>query len=160
MIETARWRCCAPFTGTHCGHEWACTCTCVCVYVWCEDTLATDTNLTPHARRFRGRSCLELINKAAMERRGGKFSNKEKDNPAAPSWSQNGATEEEEDCPDCPDGEKRVKSVSWAAKPAEEQPRLNFHIPRKSRENRGALPLCLSSFPLLGLKTLSLCPKF
>ncbi|XP_073700434.1 protein TASOR isoform X2 [Garra rufa] len=71
-----------------------------------------------------------------MEHRGGKFSDKEKDNPAAPSWSQNGATEEEYGCPDGPDEERRVKSVSWAAKPAEEQPRLNFHIPRKSREKR------------------------
>ncbi|XP_052395598.1 protein TASOR [Carassius gibelio] len=91
----------------------------------------------PHApaRRIRG-SCLELIREAAMERRGGKLSGKEKDNPAAPSLSQNGATVEEEDCPDGPDGERRIKSVSWAAKPAEEQPRLNFHIPRKSREKR------------------------
>ncbi|XP_067272436.1 protein TASOR isoform X2 [Pseudorasbora parva] len=72
-----------------------------------------------------------------MEHRGGKFSNKEKDNPAAPSWSQNGGgTEEEYGCPDGPDEEKRVKKVSRAVKPAEEQPRLNFHIPRKSREKR------------------------
>ncbi|XP_050950543.1 protein TASOR isoform X6 [Labeo rohita] len=76
------------------------------------------------------------MNKAAMEHRGGKFSDKGKDNPAAPSWSQNGATEEEYGCPDGPDEERRVKSVSRAAKPAEEQPRLNFHIPRKSREKR------------------------
>ncbi|XP_048032203.1 protein TASOR isoform X1 [Megalobrama amblycephala] len=76
------------------------------------------------------------MNKAAMEHRGGKFSDKVKDNPTAPSWSQNGATEEEYGCPDGPDEDKRVKRVSWAAKPAEEQPRLNFHIPRKSKEKR------------------------
>ncbi|KAL1250813.1 hypothetical protein QQF64_018609 [Cirrhinus molitorella] len=138
MMEPAGWRCCDPLTFTHCGYEWACTC--VCVYVWCE-ALSADTNPTPPpafsaARRIHVRSCLELMNKAAMEHRGGKFSDKEKDNPAAPSWSQNGATEEEYGCPDGPDEERRVKSVSWAAKPAEEQPRLNFHIPRKSREKR------------------------
>ncbi|XP_058615394.1 protein TASOR isoform X2 [Onychostoma macrolepis] len=75
-----------------------------------------------------------------MEHRGGKSC----DSPAAPSWSQNGATEEEYGSPDGPDEERRVKSVSWAAKPAEEQPRLNFHIPRKSREKR-ALFQCVST---------------
>uniref|UniRef100_A0A672KLT5 Protein TASOR-like n=1 Tax=Sinocyclocheilus grahami TaxID=75366 RepID=A0A672KLT5_SINGR len=67
-----------------------------------------------------------------MEHRGGKSC----DSPAAPSRSQNGATEEEYGCLDSPDEERRVKSASWATKPAEEQPRLNFHIPRKSREKR------------------------
>ncbi|XP_056095994.1 protein TASOR [Rhinichthys klamathensis goyatoka] len=71
-----------------------------------------------------------------MEHRGGKTSDKEKHDPAAPSWSQNGGPEEECGCPDGPDEEKRLKRVSRAAKPAEEQPRLNFHIPRKSREKR------------------------
>ncbi|XP_056303591.1 LOW QUALITY PROTEIN: protein TASOR, partial [Danio aesculapii] len=71
-----------------------------------------------------------------MEHRGEKYSNNEKDNPAAPSWSQNGATEEEYGCSDGPGEERRVKSGSRAAKPAEKQPRLNFHIPRKSREKR------------------------
>ncbi|XP_039513117.1 protein TASOR isoform X1 [Pimephales promelas] len=71
-----------------------------------------------------------------MEHRGGKTSDKEKHDPAAPSWSQNGGPEEECGYPDGPDEEKRLKRVSRAAKPAEEQPRLNFHIPRKSREKR------------------------
>ncbi|XP_016110761.1 uncharacterized protein [Sinocyclocheilus grahami] len=130
--DGARWV--ALLRSVHSHTLWACTC--VCVYVWCDALAAADSNPTPPARRIRGRSCLQLVNKAAMERRGGKFSDKEKDNPAAPSWSQNGALEEEEDCPDGPDEERRVKSVSWAAKPAQEQPRLNFHIPRKSREKR------------------------
>lgn len=88
------------------------------------------------ARRIHVHSCLELMNKAAMEHRGEKHGNTEKDNPAAPSWSQNGATEEEYGCSDGPGEERRVKSGSRAAKPAEKQPRLNFHIPRKSREKR------------------------
>ncbi len=139
--DGARWgRCCEPLSGTHCGHEWACTC--VCVYARCEARSAHTNPALPAAfsaaRRIRVRSCLELMSKAAMEHRGRKSSDKEKDNPAAPSWSQYGATEEEYGCPDG-DEERRVKSVSWAAKPAEEQPRLNFHIPRKSREKRGAL---------------------
>ncbi len=130
--------------STHCGHEWACTC--VCVYARCEARSAHTNPALPAAfsaaRRIRVRSCLELMSKAAMEHRGRKSSDKEKVNPAAPSWSQNGATEEEYGCPDV-DEERRVKR---AAKPAEEQPRLNFHIPRKSREKRGALArfLCLS----------------
>jgi len=93
------------------------------------------------------------VNKAAMEHRGGKTSDKEKHDPAAPSWSQNGGPEEECGYPDGPDEEKRLKRVSRAAKPAEEQPRLNFHIPRKSREKRGALARFLSLFSLLGPKT-------
>ncbi|XP_051549633.1 protein TASOR-like isoform X2 [Myxocyprinus asiaticus] len=69
-----------------------------------------------------------------MEHREAKFS--EKDKPAASAWSQNGGSEEEYECADGLDEEKRVKSVSWALKPAEEPLRLNFHIPRKSREKR------------------------
>lgn len=160
MMEPAGWRCCDPVTFTHCGYEWACTC--VCVYVWCEAHSADRNPTLPPAfsaaRRIQVHSCLQLMNKAAMEHRGGKFSDKVKDNPTAPSWSQNGATEEEYGCPDGPDEDKRVKRVLWAAKPAEEQPRLNFHIPRKSKEKRGALaPFVCLFFPLLTLKTPSLC---
>ncbi|XP_052445074.1 protein TASOR-like isoform X1 [Carassius gibelio] len=69
-----------------------------------------------------------------MEPRGGRSC----DSPAVSSRSQNGAAEEEYGCLDGPDEERRVKSASWAEKPAEEQPRLNYQIPRKSRE-KGAL---------------------
>ncbi|XP_077088075.1 protein TASOR [Siphateles boraxobius] len=111
---------------------------CVCVYVCCEAHSAErNPALSPaFSAARRTHSCLELVNKGAMEHRGGKSSDKEKHDPAAPSWSQNGGPGEECGCPDGPDEEKRLKRASRAAKPAEEQPRLNFHIPRKSREKR------------------------
>ncbi|XP_051550354.1 protein TASOR isoform X2 [Myxocyprinus asiaticus] len=71
-----------------------------------------------------------------MEYRGAKFSEKERENAAASVRSQYGGSEEEYGCADGPDEERRVKTVSWAPKPTEEPPRLNFQIPRKSREKR------------------------
>ncbi|XP_051977651.1 protein TASOR isoform X2 [Xyrauchen texanus] len=79
---------------------------------------------------------LELVNKAAMEHRGAKFSEKERENAAASVRSQYVGSEEEYGCVEGPDEERRVKTVSWAPKPTEEPPRLNFQIPRKSREKR------------------------
>lgn len=78
-----------------------------------------------------------------MEHQGEKLNDKR--NPSALQWSQNGGGDEEFGCADGPDEERR------AAKPAEESTRT-FHIPRKSKEKRGALiplfdtlPICLKS---------------
>nr|XP_055073530.1 protein TASOR isoform X1 [Misgurnus anguillicaudatus] len=68
-----------------------------------------------------------------MEQQGEEYSNKE--NPAALSWSQNGGSEEEFDEERGPDKERRAKR-SCAAKPSDQPSRINFHIPRKSREKR------------------------
>lgn len=75
-----------------------------------------------------------------MEHRGEKLS--DKGNTSTLQWCQNGGGEEEFGCADGLDEEIQ------AAKPAEEPPRT-FHIPRKSKEKRGALTPLFDHLPVI-----------